>query len=121
MSNDLTVRNLAVTGELFLGSFGTVAQQTNISTGVTCSTKRGTITTQDPALAAAGEAEFTVTNTQVHPNSVVIVTNAAGPSDGEHVLVFVTEVAEGSFKIGLTNLAAANQADGAMTINFAVI
>ena len=118
---EMTVRNLAVTGELFLGSHGTVTQGTSISTGVTLSTKRGTITTFDPALAAAGEAEFVVTNTEVHPNSVVCVSVKSGPGDNEHVIAFVSAVAEGSFSVVLSNLAAANQADGAMEINFVVI
>lgn len=113
--------NLVVSGEVFLGSHGTVTQATSITTGVTCSTKRGTITTFDPTLAAAGEVEFTVTNTEVHPNSFVGVSVKSGPGDNEHVFAFVSSVAEGSFTIVLSNLAAANQADGAMEINFVVI
>lgn len=121
MPRDGHFENLAVAGELFLGSWGAVTQITSITTAVAVSTKRGAITTFDPALAAAAEAEFTVTNTQVHPGSAVVVSVASGPADGEHVMAFVSEVAEGSFKIVLTNLAAANQADGAMVINFAVL
>ena len=117
----MTLTNLAVTGELFLGGWGTVTQITSITTGVTLNTKRGAITTVDPALAAAGEAEFVVTNSQCHPGSVVVVSVASGPSDGEHVVAFITTVAEGSFSILLSNLAAVNQADGAMVINFAII
>ena len=113
--------NLDVTNKLFLGSYGTVTQDTSISTGVTLNTKRGAITTVDPALAAAGEAEFIVTNSECHAGDVVLLSVASGPSDNEHVFVFVSTVAEGSFSIVLSNLAAANQADGAMVINFAII
>ena len=113
--------NLTVTNKLFLGSWGTVTQATSISTGVTLNTKRGAITTVDPALAAAAEAEFVVTNSECHSGDVVIVSVASGPSDNEHVMAFVSTVAEGSFSIVLSNLAAANQADGAMVINFAII
>ena len=118
---DLSVTNLDVSGELMLGSWGTVTQATSITTGVTLNTKRGAITTFDPALAAAAEVEFVVTNSTVRAQSVVIVSVASGPSDDEHVMAFVSAVAAGSFSIVLSNLAAANQADGAMVINFAVI
>ena len=113
--------NLDVTNKLFLGSFGQVTQASSISTGVTLNTKRGEITTVDPTLAAAAEAEFVVTNSECHRGDVVVISVASGPADNEHVLAFVTTVAEGSFSIALTNLAASNQADGAMVINFAII
>mgnify|MGYP001612578603 CR=1 FL=1 len=119
--DELSVRNLDVANKLFLGSGGTVTQITSISTGVTLNTKRGAITTFDPALAAAGEAEFIVTNSECHSGDVVIVAVASGPADNEHVFAFVSTVAEGSFSIVLSNLAAVNQADGAMVINFAVV
>lgn len=118
---DLSVGNLDVAGELFIGSWGTVTQITSITTGVTLNTKRGAITTFDPTLVAAAEVEFVVTNNQCHSGSVVVVSVASGPADNEHVFAFVSTVAEGSFSIVLSNLAAANQADGAMVINFAII
>ena len=106
---------------MFLGSWGTVTQITSITTGVTINTKRGQIVTFDPALAAAAEQEFIVTNSECHAGNVVVLSVALGPSDNEHVVAFVTTVAEGSFSIVLTNLATTNQADGAVTINFAII
>ena len=118
---DASFGNLDVAGKLFLGSHGTITQGTSISTGVTVNTKRGTITTFDPALAAAGEAEFVVTNSECHSGDVVVVAVASGPADNEHVMAFVSAVAEGSFSIVLSNLAASNQADGAMAINFVII
>ena len=121
MSGDGSFRNLDVANKLFLGSYGTVTQATSITTGVTLSTKRGAITTFDPALVAAGEVEFVVTNTECHAGDVVVISVASGPSDNEHVMAFVSAVSEGSFSIVLSNLAAANQADGAMVINFAII
>ena len=118
---ELSVRNLDVSNKVYLGSWGAVTQITSITTGVTLNTKRGAITTFDPALAAAGEAEFVVTNSECHSGDVVVVSVASGPGDDEHVMAFVSAVAEGSFSIVLSNLAAANQADGAMVINFAII
>ena len=118
---DASFVNLDVSGELLLGSWGTVTQITSITTGVTLNTKRGAITTFDPALAAAAEQEFVVTNSTVRAGSVVLVSVASGPSDNEHVIAFVSAVADGSFSIVLSNLAALNQADGALVINFAVL
>lgn len=117
--SDITARNLAVSGELNLGSWGTVTQASSITTGVTCSTKRGAITTVDPALAAAGEAEFVVTNTECHATSIVLVAVASGPADGEHVFANVTAIAEGSFSVCIANHGTA-QADGVMVIHFQV-
>lgn len=113
--------NLAVTGKLFIGSWGSVAQDTSITTAVTLDTARGQITTQDPALGAGAETAFTLTNAAIHADSVVVLSIVSGPADNEHVWVHVTALAEGSCQICLTNLAAANQADGAMVINFVVI
>ena len=119
--SELSLVNLDVSNKLSLGSWGTVTQATSITTGVTLSTKRGAITTFDPTLAAAGEVEFVVTNAECHAGDVVVVCVASGPADAEHVMAFVSAVSEGSFSIVLSNLAAANQADGAMVINFAII
>ena len=118
---DLTLRNLAVTGETFMGSWGTVTQITSISTGVTLSTRRGAITTFDPALAAAGEATFTVTNTLVNVNNTVMVSVRTNVTAGGPVLAFVSAIGAGSFDITITNLHATTQADTAMVINFVVI
>jgi hypothetical protein len=120
MTNPSAV-NLTVSNKLFIGSWGSVTQDTSITTGVTINTARGQIITFDPALAAAGEVEFVVTNSECHADSVVILSVALGPSDNEHVFAFVSTVAEGSFSIVLSNLAAANQADGAVSINFLII
>ena len=99
---------------------GAVSQATDITTAVTINRAAGTITTQDPALAAAGETEFTVNNSVVEAGDVVAISIASGPADDEHVMAFVSSVSAGAFTIALTNLAAANQADGAMVINFIV-
>ena len=118
---DASFVNVDVSNKLFLGSYGTVTQATSITTGVTLNTKRGVITTFDPALAAAAEQEFVVTNSECHAGDVVVISVGSGPSDNEHVMAFVSAVSEGSFSIVISNLATTNQADGAMAINFAII
>ena len=121
MPRDASFVNVAVSGALFLGNYGTVTQITSITTGVTVNTKRGAITTVDPVLAAAAEAEFVVTDSECHAGNVVCVAVASGPADGEVVIAVVTTVAEGSFTVALSNLATTNQADGAMVINFVIL
>ena len=118
---DASFVNVDVSNKLFLGSYGTVTQATSITTGVTLNTKRGVITTFDPALAAAAEQEFVVTNSECHAGDVVVISVGSGPSDNEHVMAFISAVSEGSFSIVISNLATTNQADGAMAINFAII
>jgi hypothetical protein len=97
----------------------TVTQITSITTAVTCNGYHGTITTVDPALAAAAEVAFTVNNDVVKAEDVVAVSVKSGPADNEHVIAAVLAVLDGSFQIVLSNLGAA-QADGAMEINFRV-
>lgn len=119
-NNEVSATNVNAT-QLFIGPRAVVTQITSITTGVTINATSGIITTVDPTLAAADEAEFAVTNSYVAVGDVVVVCVGSGPTDNEHVMAFVSEVNAGSFKIVLSNLATANQADGAMTINFAVI
>jgi hypothetical protein len=104
------------------GLGGTVTQATNRTTGVTLSKLCGQITTNNASLAAEAAAEFTVTNTKVGAADVVIVSIASG-TDGGNTAVNVTAVAEGSFKIKVSNnnAAAGTAETGAIVINFAVI
>jgi fructoselysine-6-P-deglycase FrlB-like protein len=120
MVNELNVPTLFAQ-RVILSPVVAATQPTNITTDVTANGIKGAITTQDPALAAAAEVEFTVNNSSVDAGDVVVISIASGPSDDEHILAFVSSVSAGAFTIALTNLAATNQADGAMVINFAVI
>lgn len=97
-----------------------VTQATSRTTGVTCTGVSGAITTDATSLAAAAEAEFTVTNTSVAVGDVVVVSARSGQTAGTSIPV-VTAVAAGSFKITLTNLHATTADTGAMIINFAVV
>ena len=110
-----------VTDVYYAGGRKSVTQLTSITTGVTCHARRGTITTVALALAAAAEAEFTVTSVYCNAEDVVVICVKSGPSDNEHVMPFISSVSDGSFTVVLTNLAAANQADGAIVLNFAIL
>lgn len=97
-----------------------VTQATNRSTGVTCNGLSGAITTNNTSLAAAGEAEFTVTDSSVVAGDIVLVSLRSGATANTSVPV-VTTVANGSFKIELSNLHASTADTGASIINFVVI
>jgi hypothetical protein len=58
----------------------TVTQQTNRTTGATCTGMSGVITTNNASLAAEAAAEFTVTDTAVALGDVVVVAIQSGPT-----------------------------------------
>jgi len=99
-----------------------VTQTTNRTTGVTISALCGAITTDTTSLAAEASANFTVTNTLVGINDVVVVSIQSGTNGGNTAVTVVT-VANGSFviKVSNNNAAAGTAETGAIIINFAVI
>ena len=98
---------------------GTVTQITSAATGVTVNANSGAITTVAQNIAAAGEVQFTVTNSAVTASSVPVVAIASG-STGGTTIASVTAVAAGSFQITLTNLHATVAESGTLVINFVV-
>lgn len=104
------------------GVGGTVTQLTNRTTGVTLHKLTGQITTNNASLAVETAAEFTVTNNLVAIGDVVVVSQQSGSNSG-NTDVFVSTVANGSFKIKVAdnNAAAGTAETGAIIINFAVI
>ena len=103
------------------GAGGTVTQITSDSTAVTINTICGTITTFALVLATAVDTSFTVTNSSVAANDVVVVSTKSygGTADGIPV-VAVEATADGSFIINLMNNGAVTL-DALAVINFAVI
>lgn len=97
------------------GAGGTVTQGTNRTTGVTLNKRCGAIT-MFSAAGSATAATFTVTNSTVGANDVIILNQASGTN--VYFLV-VTAVAAGSFNI--TFLTTGGVATDAPVINFAVI
>lgn len=97
-----------------------VTQATSISTGVTCSAYTGVITTVSQTVAGGAEAEFTVTNTKVAATDVVVACIKTHTSAGEFI-VGVSAVADGSFKLRLTNLHASTAGNNVLVINFVVL
>lgn len=106
-------------GALVVQGQTAVTQITSITTGVTCSALSGVVTTVSQTVAAAGEAEFTVTNTLVAATDVVVACIKTHTSAGTFA-VDVSAVAAGSFKLRLTNLHASAAGDNVLVINFLV-
>lgn len=102
------------------GAGAAVTQATSRTTGVTINAICGAITTDTSSLAAAAEAEFTVTNSAVAATDVVVVCLKTESATGTS-LPFVSTVGAGSFKITLTNLHATTADTSASVINFAII
>jgi hypothetical protein len=123
--NDVVVNSIAV-GAALPGRYGTtlptVTQATNRTTGVTLNALSGNIVTNNTSLAAEAAATFTVTNSKIAINDVVIVVMRSG-SVGAMTDIQVTAVAAGSFNITVfnNNPAAGAAETGAIIINFVII
>jgi hypothetical protein len=97
-----------------------VTQGTSVTTTVVCSAYSGVITTFAQTAAAGAEVEFTVTNTNVVATDVVVACIKTHTSAGDFI-VGVSAVADGSFKLRLTNLHASTAGNGVLVINFIVL
>ena len=83
---------------------GTITQSTDHTTGVTINATSGVIQLAAVALAATTNAEFTVTNSTVQADSVVLVTvQDENTTDNVQLSAAVHTIAGGSFKISLVN------------------
>jgi hypothetical protein len=100
------------------GAGAAVTQLTSKSTGVTINAICGTITTDNANMASLNSDLFTVTNSTVASTDVVVLSCATAGADDYQLTA--TSVANGSFKILITNMSGGNRAD-AIAINFAVI
>lgn len=102
------------------GDGGAVTQATNRSTGVTLNKKTGRITLNNTSLAAGAAATFTVTNSQVGINDVIVLSKRSGFTNVLTVLN-VSAVANGSFDITVVNGHASTAETGTGIVNFVVI
>ena len=98
---------------------GTVTQATSKSTGVTLNKSMGKITMNAASLAAGASVTFTLTNSTISANDVVIASISGGGTAGAY-WPYVSSQAAGSAVIGLWNSTAGALAE-AVVINFAVI
>lgn len=101
---------------------GTVTQATNKSTGVTLNKPAGRITMNAAALAGATAVSFTLTNSFISANDVLILCVSAGSvGDVTTYGVYVNNLGAGTAGITLRNLTAATSQSEAVVVNFALI
>jgi hypothetical protein len=118
--------NLIITGAdkgIIHSGSGTVTQATDHTTGVTMNTTSGVIQLAAVALAAATNAEFTVTNSTVQADSVILITmQDENTVDNAQLSCAIHTVAGGSFKVSIFNAAATGATSTtASKIHFLVI
>lgn len=101
------------------GNGGAVTQATSKSTGVTLNKACGAITMNGAALADATTVSFTVTNSVVAANDVVIVNHSSAGTAGAYI-VSANAIAAGSFAISVRNLSGGSLSQ-AIVLSFAVI
>lgn len=108
------------TGAMTKGGQAAATQSSSITSAVTCDGLTGVITTVSQTIGAGAEAEFQVNNNKVKATDVVAVCIKTHTSAGEFIAA-VTAVADGSFKVRLTNLHASTVGNNVLVLNFAVI
>ena len=101
-------------------AFGEVTQLTSKTTNVTLNTPTGRITMNDAALNNNAVARFTMNNTSIGANDVVIVNIKLNGSTPEAYIVFVADIGDGSVDLALWNRSG-GQLSEAVELNFSVI
>lgn len=103
---------------------GSVTQSGTITTGVTLNSPSGTITTVALTTAAnVAEAPFTVTNSYVKADSIIvanIVAYSGATITNDLPQVYIDDVVAGSFKVIVGN-GGSGTLDGTVTIAFAIL
>ena len=98
---------------------GTVTQATDKSTAVTLNKSAGRITMNGAALAAGAAASFTLNNSFISANDIVITNVSAGGTAAAYT-TYVSSMTTGSAVITLRNLSAGSLSE-AVVVNFALI
>lgn len=99
---------------------GTVTQATSKSTGVTLNKSAGQITMNGAALAGATAVSFTLTNSYISANDLLILNVGSGGTAVAYT-VYTSSISAGSAVITLRNMTAATSLSEAVVINFALI
>jgi len=97
---------------------GTVTQATNKSTGVTLNAPCGAITMNGAALNADTTVSFTLTNSSIAANDLLVLNHISGGTAGSYVLN--AQAAAGSASINITNISTGSLSE-AIVIGFAII
>lgn len=98
---------------------GTVTQATSKSTGVTLNKSAGQITMNNAALASVTNVTFTLTNSFISANDILILNVGSGATSGAYNC-WVSGLGAGSASITLRNISGGSLSE-AVVINFALI
>jgi len=98
---------------------GTVTQATDKTTGVTLNKGAGRITMNGAALAGNTAVSFTLTNSLISANDLIIVNISAGATAAAYT-TYVSSMAAGSAVITLRNLTAGSLSE-AVVINYGIL
>ena len=99
---------------------GTVTQATSKSTGVTLNKSAGQITMNNAALLGATAVSFTLTNSLISTNDLLILNVGSGATAVAYT-VYTSSISAGSAVVTLRNMTAATSLSEAVVINFALI
>jgi hypothetical protein len=109
----------ATTGAFgYISGTGTITQATNKATGVTLDSPSGQITLNGAALAADTTVSFTLTNSSITANDVLILNHLSAGTAGSYLLN--AQAAAGSASINVRNITSGSLSE-AIVIGFAVI
>jgi len=100
------------------GSGSSVVQATNKSTGVTLNTPNGQITMNNASLAASTTVSFTLTNSVITANDVLILNHISGGTAGSYTLN--AQCTAGSASINVRNVSLGSLSE-AILIQYALI
>ena len=99
---------------------GTVTQATSKSTAVTLNKSAGQITMNNAALAGATAVSFTLNNSLISANDLLILNVGSGGTAVAYT-VYTSSISAGSAVITLRNMTASTSLSEAVVINFALI
>lgn len=99
---------------------GAVTQLTSKSTAVTLNKSAGQITMNNAALASVTNVAFTLNNSLIGANDVLIVNVAGGNATAGTYNVFTSTLTTGSATIVLRNISGGSLSE-AVVLNFAII
>ena len=98
---------------------GTVTQATSKSTAVTLNTSAGQITMNNAALASVTNVTFTLNNSLISTNDILILNVSGGATSGAYNC-WVSGLSAGSAIITVLNISGGSLSEG-VVINFALI
>lgn len=98
---------------------GTVTQATSKSTGVTLNKSAGQITMNNASLASVTNVTFTLTNSFISSNDILILNVGSGATSGAYNC-WVSGLSAGSASITVRNISGGSLSE-AVVLNFALI